>query len=325
MKNKIDIIVPVKNSAKTIPRLLDSLQKQTFKGSFKVYMAIAESSDNSLEVIKSYFDKVKFNIIIIDNPHGFIPHGLNLLLKSSSSDLIIRVDAHSYVDTDYLQKIYECVGSNPKSFVSGKLITVPFNNSLISKGICEAQSSFFGSGPGSEFRYSKKKHIYEVSSSAFCGMKREDLNKIGFYDESFIGSEDDELNFRASKKGIKILVNPDTKVYYHSRENFYDFFIQYFYYGYHKYGFKKKYGKLLSKKIYVPAIFSILTTLMLASIFNLFSQLFLITILLLYSVISYGVTKKIKLIPATSIALLLMHYAYGMGYNVAIIRNLFKK
>ena len=145
MKNNIDIVVPVKNSAKTLPRLFNSLQKQTFKGSFILYIALAESSDNSLEVIKSYVDKVKFTTIIIDNPNGFIPHGLNLLLKASSGDLIIRIDAHSYIDRDYIQKIYECMSIYPKSFISGKLITIPSNNSLIAKGICEAQSSAFGS------------------------------------------------------------------------------------------------------------------------------------------------------------------------------------
>src|SRR5260370_16472232 len=43
---------------------------------------------------------------LLVNPTGGIPHGLNLAIRTAHGDVIVRVDAHTIIDRDY---VTQCV------------------------------------------------------------------------------------------------------------------------------------------------------------------------------------------------------------------------
>lgn len=65
-KNFISIIIPVDNSEKYLMRCLDSIINQTFQD-FEIICVNNNSSDNSLNILKEYFDETNIKIINVVN------------------------------------------------------------------------------------------------------------------------------------------------------------------------------------------------------------------------------------------------------------------
>jgi len=110
------------------------------------------SIDGTREIIKS-FQKNNSNIILLDNPDQFVPSGFNHALSQAKGDVIIRVDGHSFLESNYIINCLNCINGKRASAVGGlinpTIIGIMGNSNLI------ATSSKFGVG-NSKFHYSTK-------------------------------------------------------------------------------------------------------------------------------------------------------------------------
>ena len=77
-------------------------------------------------------------------------------------------------------------------------------------------SSPFGVG-NALFRYAKKETF--VDTVAFGAYRRSVLDEIGYFDEELVRNQDDEINYRVVKNGYKILLSPEIKSSYYSRDS----------------------------------------------------------------------------------------------------------
>lgn len=320
---KLSIIIPTYNEEAYIEECLKSLEVQTYDlNLFEVIIVDGGSTDNTLKKIIRFKEKSKLNILIKENKNKTAPYAMNIGIKAAKGEIIIRIDGHAYVEKEFLEKCVDTLKRNSDvCCVGGRIETISKND--IGEVISLAMSSPFGVGDA-KFRYSNEETY--VDTLAFGAYKKNIFDEIGLFDEEFVRNQDDELNYRVIKSGNKILLNPDIKSYYYSRNSLKKLYNQYFQYGYWKIKVIKKHKNISSLRQLIPAIFilSITSFFLLSFLNNLF------TYILMFELILYGIfslifsVKKLKFMKKKSyllkmpIIFCILHVSYGVGYIFGI-------
>ncbi len=91
MAPELTIVIPAKNEAKMLPRLLDSLVKQDYEGmsETRVIVADAESTDGTVEIALSYQGRLAIEVI----PGGLPSVGRNAGAKLATTPYVLFMDA----------------------------------------------------------------------------------------------------------------------------------------------------------------------------------------------------------------------------------------
>ena len=327
----ISIICPIYNEEKYIKKCIDSINKQTFpKDNMEIFFVDGMSTDKTRLIIEEYA-KIFSNIHLLVNPNKIVPTALNLGIKNSKGDIIIRIDAHCAYPSNYISALvgylYELNADN----VGCILNTLPINDSTMCRAIAIASSHPFGVG-NSKFRTGAI-NIIETDTVPFGCYRREVFDKIGLFDEELIRNQDDEFNARLINSGGKIFLIPNIVVDYFARDNFKKMSRMYYQYGLFKPLVNKKLGKPATGRQFVPVIF--LMGLILGCILSFFSHyilfLYLIIIALYVTIgIIIGVKSKIKyndykLIYYLPLTFFIIHVSYGWGFLVGCYKVLFNQ
>lgn len=99
---KISVIIPVRNGSVTLGRCLESIQQQVIDGVLEIYVLDSSSTDNSVEIAKS------FGAIVIPIEPGSFNHGLtrNMGVKLAKGDLIFFTVQDAFLSSpDVLAKM----------------------------------------------------------------------------------------------------------------------------------------------------------------------------------------------------------------------------
>ena len=265
----VSVIVPCRNEEKFIEKCLDSILGQDYpKEKMEILAVDGMSKDKTREIIKNYSEKYPF-LKLLDNPRVITPSAMNIGIKNAKGEIIIKMDAHSVYEKDYISKCVEHLIESGADNVGGVLKTIPAKNTLEARAIAISLSHFFGAG-SSYFRTGSKEPR-EVDAVAFGCYKKEVFQKIGLFDERMAKIEDLELNYRLRKAGGKIMLFPDIKaLYYPSSDNLKDFLKHNFTDGIWA-TYPLKYGFKVSLRHLIPLIF--VSGVILALIFSPFSFL----------------------------------------------------
>lgn len=96
----VSYVMPVLNEVTEVRAAVGSLLDQDYTGSFEVILALGPSIDGTNELVAE-MSAADPRIRAIDNPVGSTPAGLNVAIRASVHPVVIRVDAHSVLPTDY--------------------------------------------------------------------------------------------------------------------------------------------------------------------------------------------------------------------------------
>ena len=101
----ITIIIPCRNEEKYIARCLVSLLENDYPWELQDIVVVdGMSMDRTREILNEYSSKYK-HIRFIDNPDKIKPIALNLGIKCTKSDVVMRIDAHSVYEKNYISKL----------------------------------------------------------------------------------------------------------------------------------------------------------------------------------------------------------------------------
>lgn len=104
-KLKVSIIVPVYNAEKYLNRCVESLINQTLKDIEMIFVNDG-STDNSINILKSYKEKDK-RIVIIDKKNEGVSEARNQGISKAKGEFIFFVDSDDWIDLDTLEKMYK--------------------------------------------------------------------------------------------------------------------------------------------------------------------------------------------------------------------------
>lgn len=214
----LSVICPIYNEEKYIAECIESILSQDYpKNDMEVIFVDGNSKDRTRKIANSYIAKYPF-IRLLDNPKKVVPIAMNIGIRASKGDVIIRLDAHAKYEKNYFSVLVKALKELNADNVGVVCKTDVLNKNPKSLAIREVLSNKFGVG-NSTFRTGVDK-VTEVDTVPFGCWKREAFDKYGLYDERLIRNQDFELNRRIIKEGGHIYIVPDSYCTYYARETF---------------------------------------------------------------------------------------------------------
>ena len=221
----VSVILPVLNEEAHLESAVHSILTQDYQGPIEVILAIGPSRDRTLEIARELSRKDS-RVVIVDSPSGRTAAGLNLALNKSTSPVVVRVDGHAQIPSDYLRLVVEILNATGAVNVGGVMAavgTTPFE-----RAVAGAMRSPRGVGAS---RFHTGGEAGEVDTVYLGAFRREALIAIGGFDERFTRAQDWELNFRLRENGGTIYFDPRLHVTYRPRSTVRALAKQYFEYG----------------------------------------------------------------------------------------------
>lgn len=323
----LSVICPIYNEERYIAKCIDSILAQDYpKDDLEVIFVDGMSSDRTREIVAEYSAKYPF-IRLIDNPDRIVPPAMNIGIKASVGDIIVRLDAHAVFPQNYLSELVKSLLELDADNVGGVCRTLPINDTPVCRSIAYVLSSSFGMG-NSHFRIGADS-IKEVDTVPFGCFKRDLFERIGYFDEELTRNQDDEFNGRIIKNGGKIFLLPDLVIDYFARDTVAKVYKMFYQYGLFKPLVNKKLGQPATVRQFFPLLFVI--GLILGPLTFLISSAFIwlyLGVLLVYltlaAVFSSKESRSLKEVLIKIWVYFVVHFAYGWGYINGIIKLIFK-
>jgi len=323
MPPNVSVIIPCRNEEKTIHLVLDALHGQTYpRELLQVVIADGFSEDRTREKIADFATAHPgLNLLVVDNPKRIIPAGLNVAIGASSGEIIVRMDAHSIPNPDYVSLCVDQLEKSIAQNVGGVWDIQPGNKSWIARAIAAAAGNPLAVGDA-QYRFTDKAAY--VDTVPYGSYKRDLFEQVGLFDETLLANEDYELNTRILQSGGKIWLDPQIRCTYFARSSLKALARQYFGYGYWKVQMLKRYPETLRWRQALPPVFVLgLLVSLLAGIFWMPSLYLFAAVLGLYLVIllAAGIHMAIKksdilMVIGVPFAIITMHFSWAAGFLV---------
>ena len=324
----LSVICPIYNEEKYIGKCIESIIRQDYpKDDLEVLFVDGMSTDKTREIVEQYAISYPY-IRLIDNPKRIVPPAMNIGIRASKGDIIIRLDAHAIFPNNYFSQLVHYLINLKADNVGGVCRTLPINDSIVCQSIASVLSSRFGMG-NSHFRIGATE-IMEVDTVPFGCFKRELFDRIGYFDEELIRNQDDEFNGRIIKNGGKIFLLPFLTIDYYARDTIRKVWKMFYQYGLFKPLVNKKLGSPATIRQFFPVCF-VLGLLLgpLLGVFNLkFISMYALVILLYVGIafcFSMKESKNPKRIFTQIYIYFIVHFSYGWGYLNGIYKLLLNK
>lgn len=215
----ITMCVIAYNEGNSIGGILECINQQDYEHEhMEVVLVDGMSTDNTKSVMLEFAEKNEGNfqrIVVLDNPKKTLPSGWNVALREYKGDAIIKVDAHAVIPQDFVSKNvavlntgeYICGGQRPNIIDK----PTPFKETLLL-----AESSMFGSSIADYRNNPGRTYVKSLFHAAY---RREVFDKVGFFNEDLVRTEDNEIHYRMREAGYKLCFDPDIISYQYTRSS----------------------------------------------------------------------------------------------------------
>jgi succinoglycan biosynthesis protein ExoA len=224
----ITVIVPVRNEEGYIGRCLQALAAQDYpRERFEVIVLDGGSRDATEDETRLTAEAAGLTVFYAPNPKHTAATGFNLGLTLAHGDIIIKVDGHTRVASDFLSANVKALRESDADAVGGPIETRGYGT--VGRAIALAMSSRFGIGD-TAFRDEDAAEQW-ADSVPYGAYRREVFQRIGPLAEDIDRGEDDEFNYRLRQAGGRILLSPSIRSTYYCRSNYEELARQYWSYG----------------------------------------------------------------------------------------------
>lgn len=225
----VTVVIPMRNEERNIARCLKSILAGDYpRDCLEVLVLDGMSSDGSRDVVLDYSERHPW-IRLLNNPRRIQSAALNTGLKEARGEIIVRMDAHSTYDQDYISRCVELLQKSDAANVGG--VQKAMGTSYLTRAIALATTSRYGIGDA-KFRYARTDMW--VDTVYLGAWRKRTLEAAGGFNESLRVNEDYELNCRLRKAGGRILFSPGIVSAYRVRGSLWGLARQYFRYGFWK-------------------------------------------------------------------------------------------
>jgi len=278
---KISIIIAALNNEQTIGECLKAVFELNYPRDFlEVIVVDGCSKDATVQIAEKYPVKV------ISTPLN-APAAYNYAMKIACSDVLGFIDADAKVEKEWLNKLVTHLADPQVAGASGGIETWNTENAW-------ARSI----GYDMANRYARlKKYATRIATMNLL-LKKSIIEEAGGFDEHLPSQYDTDLGFRITRKGYKIVFEPNAKCYHFNRTTVRAFFRQQLQYGKNTLKLYFKHSKLAKGDEITDFLMNIQPALMLA-----------IIVLFLFGLIE--VLRPLWYASALILALVLVYYVYS--------------
>lgn len=320
----VSLCVIAFNEENFLEGLFEDIKSQTYAHNGIELILVNNGSDDKTKEIMNHFAENNdfYAVKVIDREKSNQATGWNTALLNVSGDIIIKVDAHAKIPSDFVQASVNginsgeavCGGGRPNIPVKDK----PWDNTLLL-----AEECMFGGG-FAKYRniQQSKQYINSIYHGAY---KAEVFAKVGGFNEALGRTEDNEFHHRITQAGYKICCMPDIISYQYIRASLSKMINQKFSNGYWIGLTLKKYPKCLSLFHFVPMVF-VLALLVCTAFAILGFSWFLLALAIMYLLFDIYITtnafkseKRCAYFAVLPLIFPALHIAYGVGTIFGII------
>lgn len=215
MHSSISVIMPIRNEERYLRDAVQRVLDQGYPGELEILLAVAPSEDRTHEIAEE-LAAAEPRIVVLDNPSGYTPAGLNLAIRAARHPIVVRVDGHGELSEGYLDTVVRVLEETGAANVGGLMDAR--GSTPLSEAVAAAYNSRLGLGGGGF-------HLAQTpagpAETVFLGAFRRDvLLEVGAYDETMHRAQDWELNYRLRKAGHVVYFTPELRVIYRPRDSY---------------------------------------------------------------------------------------------------------
>lgn len=218
----VSVILPVRDEERHLRAAVGQVLAQDYAGPLEVVLAVGPSRDRTWE-IATELAAADPRLRVVANPSGRTPAALNLAVAAARYDVLVRVDGHSEIAADYVSRAVEVLRATGAANVGGMMVpvgTTPFENA-----VARAMSSPLGIGSVAFHTGGEAGPAPTVYLGVF---RRDALERVGGFDETFVRAQDWELNHRLRAAGEVVWFDPTLAVTYRPRGSWSELARQFF-------------------------------------------------------------------------------------------------
>ena len=222
----ITLAITTYNEGYYLDGLLNDISAQKCKLNFEIILV--EAGNYGIDRANAYLGDVSEKLIYIHKPKLSRTESLNLIFALAKGSLIVRLDARSHIDQNYLENIFSLALETGAENVGGVMAPIALDDKQAI--ITEIMKSPFSFGGGK----SRNSKYRGYADSVYLGAFRKDRCKYGqeWFDSRHPKiSEDSDLNYRIRKNGGKIFIDSSIVVKHYPRETLVKFYKLCFNYG----------------------------------------------------------------------------------------------
>lgn len=214
----VSLCVVAYNEESFLPRLFVDLENQSYPHSHtEIVLVDGNSTDRTKQVMLSFKDKSSdfMAVKVVDNPKRVQAAGWNVAIAASEGDVIIRIDAHTSIPSEFTAK--NMVLQESGEYVTGGVRPcviedpTPWKETLL-----EVENSLFGSSISSSRSGKEKQYVKSMFHAAY---RHEVFEKAGVFNEKLLRTEDNEMHYRIRKVGYRLCFDPEIKSYQYARSS----------------------------------------------------------------------------------------------------------
>jgi succinoglycan biosynthesis protein ExoA len=210
---RVSVIMPVLNEERHLVEAVEQILRQDYSGELEVVMAIGPSKDRTQEVADALAAR-HANVFVVANPTGKTPAALNAAIARASGEVVVRVDGHAMIPTDYVSQGVATLQETGADNVGGVMAAV--GSTPFECAVARAMTSKFGVG-GAAFHVGGEPG---PALTVYLGCFRADaLARVDGYDNSMERAQDWEMNLRIRQSGGIVWFTPTMQVEYRPRPN----------------------------------------------------------------------------------------------------------
>lgn len=306
----VSVILPVLNEEQHLSSAVKAILAQNYHGEFEVVLALGPSSDRTNEIAKE-LAVLDGRVKLVENPSGKTAAGLNLAIAATKNPVIVRVDGHAEIPSNYLSLAVDILRTTGAVNVGGVMAATGVSKFEIA--VARAMRSALGVG-ASRFHTGGKAG---ASDTVYLGSFRRDaIERVGGFDERYTRAQDWELNYRLREDGGLIYFDPRLQVTYRPRPNLHKLAKQYFQYGTWRRVVSRSHTGTINLRYLAPpvtlvgCVISIIAGALIHPLFFVIAGIYGLFIAISAALIARSITEYFSLLAIIPT----MHFTWGAGF-----------
>ena len=198
----VSVILATCNEAAFIESTATSLLNQSADSIDLELLVIDNGSTDSTAAIVARLSAADSRVKLLRNSLKSTPAAFNVGLRAAQGEYVAILGAHALYPPQYISTCLKELERNNAVGCSGKILTVPANNSLQAQVCAWATGHPFCSSGNSV----RTQHEGFVDTIPFPVMRRSALLEVSGYDETLLRNQDNDMNQKLRARGYKLFL-----------------------------------------------------------------------------------------------------------------------
>lgn len=212
---KATVVIPNLNGAGWLRDSIESVWAQTMRD-FELIVIDNASTDESLEIARSYVGRENYTLIENDRNTGF-SYAVNQGIRAAKGEFVALFNNDAFAEPDWLENLIRAAEVDERIFAVSSLMIRHFERELADDAGDYVTILGFACKRGDGMkasRYAKPCRVFSACGGAAL-YRKSILDKIGLFDENFFAYyEDVDISWRANSLGYKNVYCPTAKCYH---------------------------------------------------------------------------------------------------------------